>query len=89
MNKTFCQFQKYINDNKLTRVKVLTNMWLQDGNQHPFPVSTSEDNTLPAAKAQPDKDFEYEELNWKFQDWKENEIFSSLNCKITDILSSN
>ena len=42
-------------------------MWLQDGKQHSFPVSSPEDNTLLSAKAHLDKDFEYEELNQKYK----------------------
>ena len=88
LNENFRQFQKFVNDNDLTRVKVLTNMWLQDVKQHSFPFSTPEENTLPSAKVCLDKDFEYEELNRKYKDRKEKEIFESLNCKITDILLS-
>ncbi len=68
LNENFCHFQKFANGNELTYVKVHTNMWLQDGNQHSFPVSTPEDKILPSAKAQLDKDFEYEELNWEYKD---------------------
>ncbi len=68
LREKFCQFQKFVNDNDLTRVNELTNMWLQDGKQHSFPVTTPEDNTLPSAKVCLEKDFEYEELNWKYKD---------------------
>ena len=51
LNEKFCQFQKFVNNNDLTRVKVLTNMWLQDGNQHSFPVTTPEDNTLTLVRS--------------------------------------
>lgn len=63
--KTFVSFKNFVNDNELTRLKVLTNMWLKDGNQHSFPVSTPEDNSLPSAKTRLDKDFEYEEQSEK------------------------
>ena len=63
-------------------------MKLWDGKQYLFPVSTPGDSTLPSAKARLDKDFEYEELNQKYKDRKETEILVSLNCKITDTLSS-
>ncbi len=33
-------------------------MWLQDDNQHSFPVKTPEANFLPGAKARFEKDFE-------------------------------
>ena len=36
LNKKFCQFKKIVYDNNLIRVKVLTNMWLDDGLQHSF-----------------------------------------------------
>ncbi len=39
-NEKFCQFKKIINDNDLIRVNLLTNMLLDDGNQHSFPVKT-------------------------------------------------
>ena len=41
-------------------------MWLNDSNQHSFPVKTPEVNYLPSAKAQLEKDFEYEEVNKKY-----------------------
>ena len=88
LNNNFCQFRKFVNDNNLSRVKVLTNMWLDDGNQHSFPVKTPEDNYSPSAKARLEKDFEFEEINKKYADRKEKDIFSSLNCKVTDLLSS-
>ena len=49
---------------------------------------TPEGNTLPSAKVHLDKDFKYDELNQKYKDWNEKIFFESLNCKITDILSS-
>ena len=88
LNNNFCQFRKFVNDNNLSRVKVLTNMWLDDGNQHSFSVKTPEDNYSPSAKARLEKDFEFEEINKKYADRKEKDIFSSLNCKVTDLLSS-
>ena len=63
-------------------------MWLQDDNQHSFPIKAPEDNFLQGAKARLEKDFEFEEINKKNKDWKEHEIFSSPNCKINDILTS-
>ena len=45
---------------------MLTNMWLDDGNQHSFLVKTPEDNYIPSVKAQLEKDFEYEEVNKKY-----------------------
>jgi len=50
LNKNFRQFKKFVNDNNLNRVKVLTNLWLHDGKQHSFPISTPEDNTLPSER---------------------------------------
>ena len=35
-----------------------------------------------------EKDFEYEEINKKYDAWKDKDIFSSVNCKVTDLLSS-
>jgi len=63
-------------------------MWLDDGFQHSFPVSTPVDNYVPSAKSQLEKDFEYEELNKRYDPTKDKDIFSSLNCKVTDLLSS-
>ena len=63
LNEKFCQFRKFVNDNNLTRVKILNNVGLQDDTQHSFPVKTSEDNFLPDAKEQLEKDFEFEELD--------------------------
>ena len=80
------QFKKFVTDNGMTRVKLLTNMWLQDGKQHSFPVSTPEDKYLPGVKAWLDKDLQYKELNRKKSFTEEKQIFSSLNCKITEIL---
>ena len=88
LNRNFCQFKKFVEDNELTRVKVLTNMWLADGEQHSFPVKTPEDNYLPSAKARLEKDFEYETLNKKNKTLQKPDLFSKLNCKITKILSS-
>ena len=84
----FSSVQKFVEDNKLTRVKVLRIMWLADGEQHSFPVKTPEDNYLPSAKARLDKDFKYETLNKKNKSLQKPNIFSKLNCKITEILSS-
>ena len=69
-------------------MKVLTNMWLSDGQQHSFPVKTPEDNYLPPAKARLEKEFEYEALNKRNKGRQNADIFSSLDCKITEILSS-
>ena len=88
LNKNYCQFKKFVNDNNLIRVKVLTNIWLDYGNKHSFPVKTPEDNYIPSAKAQLEKDFEYEEVNKKYDARKDKDIFSSLNCKVTYLLSS-
>ena len=88
LNNIFLQFRKFVNDNNLIRVKVLTNLWLSDGNQHSFPIKTPEDNHIPSAKARLDKDFEFEELNKKYESKEEKDIFSALNCKVTDLLSS-
>ena len=88
LNNNFLQFRKFVNDNNLIYVKVLTDMWLSDGNQHSFPVKTPEDNHIPSAKARLEKDFEFEELNKKYDSRKEKDIFSALNCKVTDLLSS-
>ena len=63
LNENFCQFQKFVNDNNLVRVKLLSNMWIQDGKQHAFPVMNPEDNFIPSAKARLKKDFEYKKLN--------------------------
>ena len=65
LNCNFCQFKKFVEDNDLTRVKVLTNMWLFDDQQDSFPVKAPEDNYLPSAKAQLEKEFKYETLNKK------------------------
>ena len=88
LNEIFCQFQKFVNNNNLVRIKVLTNMWLQDGKQHAFPVKTPEDNFIPSAKARLEKDFEYEKLNKETNKRMQKDIFSSLNCDITKILPS-
>jgi len=88
LKENYCQFQKFVNDNNLVRVKVLTNMWLQDGKQHAFPAKTPEDNITPSAKARLEKDLEYEKLNKKYEEEEKKDIFSSLNCDITKILSS-
>ena len=77
LNRNFRQFKKFVEDNELTRVKVLTNMWLADGEQHSFPVKTPEDNFLPSAKARLEKEFEYETLNKKNKELQKN-IFSNL-----------
>ena len=69
-------------------VEVLTNMWLDDGNQHSFPVNTLKDNYIPSAKAKLEKYFEYEQNNKKYDAKKDKDIFSSLNCKVMDLLSS-
>ena len=63
-------------------------MWLNDGNWHSAPVKTPEDNHLPSAKARVEKDFEYEKLNKKYDAQKEKDIFSLLNYKVTDLISS-
>ena len=63
-------------------------MWLADGKQHSFPVKTPEDNYLPSAKARLEKDFEYENLNKKNKGLQNTDVFSTLNCKITEILTS-
>ena len=63
-------------------------MWLDDGNQHSFPVTIPEDNCIPSAKARLEKDFEYEEVNKKYDAQKEKDIFSLLNYKVTDLISS-
>ncbi len=87
LNKNFCQFKKFVTDNGMTRVKLLTNMWLKDGKQHSFPVSTPEDKYLPGVKARLDKDLQFKELNSKKSSFTEvKQIFSSLNYKITEIL---
>ncbi len=88
LNRNFHQFKKFVEDNDLTRVKILTNMWLADVKQHSFPVKTPEDNYLPSAKARLEKDFKYETLNNKNKDLQNMDVFSSLKCKITEILSS-
>ena len=49
LSSNFLQFKKFVEDNELTRVKVLMNMWLADCKQHSFPVKTPEDNYLPSA----------------------------------------
>ena len=63
-------------------------MWLDDGKQHSFPVSTPVDNYIPSAKSRLEKDFEYVELNKKYDAIKDKDIVSSLNCKVTDLLPS-
>ena len=63
LNRNFCQFKKFVEDNNLTRVKVFTNMWLTDSKQHSFPVKTPDDNYVSSAKARFEKDFKYETLN--------------------------
>ena len=88
LNENFRQFQKFVNNNNLVRVKVLTNMWLQDGEQHSFPAQTPEDNFIPSAKARLQKDFEYEKLNKDTDAQIKKDIFSALNCDITKILPS-
>ena len=70
------------------RVKVLTNMWLQDGKQDAFPIMTPKDTFIPTAKVQLEKDFEYEKLNKETNETKQKDIFSALNCDITKILLS-
>lgn len=60
-------------------------MWLQNEKQHAFPLKTTEDNFLPLAKAQLNKDFEYEQLNNKYDDEQKRDILSPLNCHITKI----
>ena len=62
-------------------------MWLFDGQQHSFLVKTPKENYLPSAKARLEKEFEYEALNKK-KGRQKADIFSTLNCKITEILSS-
>ena len=84
----FSSVQKIVEDNELTRAKVLTNMRLADGEQHSFPVKTPEDNYLPSAKTRLEKDFKYKTLNKKNKALQKPNIFSKLNCKITEILSS-
>ena len=84
----FSSVQKVVEDNNLTRVKVLTNMWLADGEQHSFPVKNPKDNYLPSAKARLEKDFEYETLNKKNKAVQKPDLFLKLNCKITEILPS-
>ena len=88
LNEIFCQFQKFVNDNNLMQVKVLTNMWLQDEKQHAFPIMTPEDNFISSAKARLEKDFEYEKLNKETNKRMQKVIFSSLSCDITKILPS-
>ena len=63
-------------------------MWLDDGNQHSFPVKSLEDNYIPSANVWLDKDIEYEVINNKNDDKKEKDIFSSLNYKVTKMLLS-
>ena len=63
-------------------------MWLDDRNQHSFPVKTTEDNYIPSTKARLEKEFEYKEFNKKYDAQKDKDLFSSLNCKVTDLLSS-
>ena len=70
------------------RVKALKNLWLQYGKLHFIPVSTPKDSFLPSTKVHLDKNFQNEELKRKYKDTKENDIFSSLNCKMTEILIS-
>ena len=69
-------------------MKVLTNMWLSNGQQHSFLVKTPEDNYLPSAKARLEKEFEYEALNKRNKGRQNDDIFSTLDYKITEILSS-
>ena len=88
LNNIFLQLRKFVNENNLVRVKVLTNMWLNDGNQHSFPVITLEDIHILSAKARLEKDFEFEELNKKYDGKKDKDIFSALNCEVSDLLSS-
>ena len=88
LNQNYRQFKKFVEDQELTRVMVLTNMWLADGKQHSFPAKTPEDNYLPSAKARLEKDFEYESLNVKNKVLQKKDIFSDLNCKITELLTS-
>ena len=64
----FVSLKKIVEDNNLTRVKVLTNIWLTDGKQHSFPVKTPKDNYLPSDKARLEKDFKYETLNKKIRE---------------------
>ena len=52
--------------------------WLHDGKQHTFPVSTPKDNFEHSAKTCLGKDFEYEELNKKYKDKREKNIFIEL-----------
>ena len=75
VKQKFCQFEKFVNDNELTRIEILTNMWLSDDSQHSFPVKTPKHIYLPSAKIQLEKDFDYEELNRKNKD--KNRIISS------------
>ena len=63
-------------------------MWLDDGTQHAFPMKTPEDNYIPFSKACLEKDFEYKEINKKYDNQKEKYIFSSLKYKVTKLLSS-
>ena len=46
------------------------------------------DNYVPSAKARLEKDFQYEEINKKYDAWKDKDIFASLNCNFTDLMSS-
>ena len=59
---SFRQFKRVVNALDLPRVKVLTNMWLQDGKEDTFPAKTPEDNHPPGVRSRLDKDFECEEL---------------------------
>lgn len=63
-------------------------MWLQDGKEHTFPAKTPEDNYPPGVRSRLDKDFECEELIKKIESEKKEDIFSSLNCDISKIISS-
>ena len=58
----------------LPRVKVLTNMWLQDGKEHSFSAKTPKDNHHPVVKSRIDKDFECEQLLNKSK-WRKKRIF--------------
>ena len=88
LKDNFRQFKRVVNVLDLTRVKVLTNMWLQDGKEHTFPAKTPEDNHPPGVRSRLDKDFECEELIKKIETEKKEDIFSSLNCDISKIISS-
>ncbi len=51
LKENYCEFEKCVSKNYLEQVKVLTNMWLQDGKHHDFPIKTPEDNFISSTKA--------------------------------------